>query len=154
MEAIFLRGTQQEVSEALAKLRSESSSDVSATVLVNEQGGKEANDQAPGAMSEQFAYRVLTRIPLVDSMENVMETISNAYPAKVPAGDLEKASNMFGRRFTGMMGAFGRRVAHTDGYPDGTFYFVQRWEGKEYHYTFSEPVLRAVRRYLSQRKTH
>lgn len=74
------------------------------------------------------ALRMLTRISLSVEQKQVLVAIYNAHPKPVSAATLQKLINYSTSEFAGMMGAFGRRLTHTEGYVSGRCFFDQHWD--------------------------
>jgi hypothetical protein len=80
-----------------------------------------------GSVSVDVAKRVMTRIKLNDSQRLVLLVLRDNTPNWVLATDLQKLLNYSPSEFAGLMGAFGRRVTHTDGFVYGAHFFEQEW---------------------------
>lgn len=76
----------------------------------------------------EFARRVLTRIPLSEGMLAVLKKIYEAHPGWAPSADLYAASGYNNKQFSGLMGAFGRRMANTAAYDDQASFFEYQWD--------------------------
>ena len=93
-----------------------------------------------------FARRVLTRRRLSDPFKALIRALTEAHPNRVLSAALYDATGYTVPQFTGLMGAFGRRVAHTEGFEKGTDFFDYKWneEANQWEYRFPETVREAV----------
>jgi hypothetical protein len=93
-----------------------------------------------------FARRVLTRLPLSKPFKALIQTLNEAHPNRVLSAPLYDATGYNAAQFAGLMGAFGRRVTHTEGFEKGTYFFDYKWNGEanQYEYRFPESVREAV----------
>ena len=73
---------------------------------------------------------MLKRRSLSDEQLLVLKTLYNS-EEPVLATELQSALSYSTRQFSGLMGAFGRRLTHTDGYEPHTWFFVQEWQVDE-----------------------
>jgi hypothetical protein len=76
-------------------------------------------------VSVVIARAVLKRRKLSREQLLLLRTIYAAHLGTVLATDLGTKIGYSRSQFAGLMGAFGRRVSHTDGYADETSFFVQ-----------------------------
>ena len=111
-----------------------------------------ASGQSPNAgrhfVSEELAFRVLKRRPLSREQRAVLSTLKANYPAWTPAKDLQEATNYNRNQLAGLFGAFGKRVAATDGFVEHTWFFDAEWNYDVdcYQYRLPESVKDAVER--------
>lgn len=84
-------------------------------------------DGASPFVSEGLAYDVLTRRPLGDVHVKMLRKLDEAGEAWTTAPELQKALGLTTREFAGVLGAFGRRLSHTDGAGSRSF-FDQYWD--------------------------
>ncbi len=91
-------------------------------------------------VTEEFAHRVLTRRPAISTpLKAVLKALNEAYPDFVPLSDLHTATDYTPQQFAGLMGAFGRRMSHTDGYDDHAHFFDYRWSDDQENYEYALP---------------
>lgn len=97
-------------------------------------------------VTTDMARLVLKRRRLSPEMHIVLRALYEAYPSSVASEDLRDATGYDGAQFRGMMGAFGRRLSHTDGYVEGSWFFDQDWDYDEgaYEYSLPETVREAL----------
>lgn len=78
-------------------------------------------------VSEDVAYRALTRIKLSREQKIVLRELYKADTKWTTAEQLQVATGYTPSRFAGLMGAFGRRVTHTRGWVADSCFFEQEW---------------------------
>lgn len=155
MRTTILEGTPEEIIKIVRALYPEGSSLISSTGRENsasttqETASDESNDpeEPKRFVSTEFARRVLTRRPLSDAQLLALRAIQEAYPDWVTREDLCTVTGYTAHQLAGLMGAFGRRVSHTEGYPDGANFFDWKWNDKAgaWDYRFPETVHEALR---------
>ncbi len=93
-----------------------------------------------------FARRVLTRRPLSKPLKALIQALTEAHPNRVLIATLYDATGYTAAQFAGLMGAFGRRVAYTEGFEKGTYFFDYKWnvEANQWEYRFPESAREAV----------
>ena len=94
----------------------------------------------------EFARRMLTRLDLSEAQHRVLQALYAAYPTYVVIQTLQAATGYTPRQFSGLMGAFGNRMAQTEGYQQGSLFFDYRWNGEaqQWEYRLPESVHEAV----------
>jgi hypothetical protein len=99
-------------------------------------------------VSEEIAFRVLKRRSLSAEQLTMLALLCSAGEDWTSAKAIQKALNYKTSQFSGMLGAFGKRVASTPGYRDGTTFFDQEWDYEEdcFRYRLPEDVIDAVKR--------
>ena len=105
------------------------------------------SDQPKKFVTAEFASRVLARRPSLSApVKAVLEALSEAYPSPVPLSDLHRVADYTPQQFAGLMGAFGRRMSHTEGYDVEAHFFDYRWDNDagEYVYSLPETVYQAL----------
>lgn len=98
-------------------------------------------------VSFEVARKVFSRRPLSAEQKAVVTTLAKAYPNWVPASDLHAATGYSPAQFAGLMGAFGRRFTHTDGFVPNSWLFDANWnyEKSGYDYKLPETVYEAAK---------
>ncbi len=142
MKGYMFEGTAQEVIEVMTALQAasggEATSDAVAAVAptVAEEGEEKE------FVSTEVARRVLNRRPLSREQLGVLKMLHAAFPEWVPAGKLQAAISYTPAQFAGLMGAFGRRFSHTEGYVANTWLFDAEWDYDvgAYNYRLPETV--------------
>ncbi|HEX8307907.1 MAG TPA: hypothetical protein VF645_05750 [Allosphingosinicella sp.] len=130
MEMYILRGTPAEILEVQKGLAF--ADGVKPEAAIGESGAPTGSpSSASGAhqwCSTDVAYRMLTRISLSVEQHLVLKRLYKAGDAWTSATDLQTAINYSTGQFAGLMGAFGRRFTHTEGFVSGTWFFDQEWD--------------------------
>lgn len=99
-------------------------------------------------VSEEVAFRALKRLSLSIPQGVVLAKLKANYPAWTLAKDLETATGYNRNQLAGLFGAFGKRLAGTDGYLRDTWLFDVEWnyDADCYQYRLPPTVLSAVER--------
>jgi hypothetical protein len=147
MRATILDGTPEEVAAALRLLNSAGPTAIAVPQVQRPSVHSSEDIEDTEYVSVEVARAVLTRIPLSTEQTSTLGAIYTAHPNMVPGTELGEAIGYSRSQFAGLMGAFGRRVAHTVGYVEGTSFFVQKWpNGAEcWQYGLPESVREALR---------
>jgi predicted transcriptional regulator with HTH domain len=97
-------------------------------------------------VTTEVARRVFKRRPLSKEQKRVLLLLVKAYPDWMSATELQTAIDYSPAQFAGLMGAYGRRLSHTDGYVNGSWLFDAEWnyENKCYDYRLPETVRKAI----------
>lgn len=112
-------------------------------------GGSVADNGAGKTfVSEEVAFRVLKRRPLSREQTLILALLKNNHPAWTSAFELQKAAKYNGSQLAGLLGAFGKRIASTEGYKPGTWFFDQEWDYEQdcNRYRLPQSALAAVQR--------
>lgn len=98
-------------------------------------------------VTTEVAQKVFSRRPLSKEQTAVLTTLAEAHPNWVPAGKLHVATGYSPAQFAGLMGAFGRRFSHTEGYVMDTWLFDAEWnyDTNSYDYRLPDTVLEAMK---------
>lgn len=84
--------------------------------------------KASGPVSLHFARRVLSRRVLSPQMKLILKQVHDAHPTLVPSADLQTLTSYTGSQLAGLFGAFGRRVANTDGHVPGLSFWKYEFD--------------------------
>jgi hypothetical protein len=153
MKVTIVEGTPEEIAQAFPHL----AASAAPAVEVRANGGAPIAQAAEGtlddtseddpAVSVEMARKVLKRIPLSKEQRLILRTLYDAHPKDVPAATLMAKVGYTRPQFTGLMGAFGRRLSHTPGYVAGTWFFEQEWDADTAanRYGLPETVREAMR---------
>lgn len=90
-------------------------------------------------VSVKFARRVLKRRKVSEPMQAVLQELYNAGDAWVGIEQLCSASDYTRQQFAGLMGAFGRRISHTQGYDEETYFFETEWDHENHGWRYKVP---------------
>lgn len=140
MKLFVFEGSVDELSEVAKNLGVQS---VAAAVEVpNEpEAALKAHSASEGddPVSVKFARRVLKRLAISEPMQAVLQELYDAGDAWVGIEQLCSASNYTRQQFAGLMGAFGRRVSHTQGYDEETYFFEVEWDHENSGWRYKLP---------------
>jgi hypothetical protein len=78
----------------------------------------EPEQNAADGLSEQLIVRVLTRRALSPHLRKVLKALLKAGPDGLTTREIAEAVGISRARLAGVFGAFGRRMAHTPGWPE------------------------------------
>jgi predicted transcriptional regulator with HTH domain len=111
-----------------------------------EEGANEGLTAGRRFISEEVAFRFLTRRSLSTEQRAVIAAIYNSRPDGVLATELQRRINYSPSKFAGLMGAFGRRLVNTQGYVDPSWLFDNQWEAEQgcNRYRLPDSVRKAV----------
>lgn len=99
-------------------------------------------------VTTEFAHRVVTRRPpLMPRIQAVLTALTEAAGEWVPRSELRHVADYTPQQFAGLLGAFGRRMSHTEGYDEEAHFFEYLWddEKKEWLYRLPDSVLEALK---------
>lgn len=116
-------------------------------IQVPEAAEAEEGDGERVFASTELARKVFSRRPLSKEQKTIISILGKAYPNWVPAADVQKATGYSPAQFAGLMGAWGRRLTHTQGWADGVWLFDQEWnyDTKAYDYRLPDTVFEAAK---------
>jgi Ser/Thr protein kinase RdoA (MazF antagonist) len=142
MKGYMFEGTAQEVIEAMTAMQAASSSDTSSETAAAVAPTVAEEGEEKEFVSTEVARRVLSRRPLSREQLGILKMLHAAYPGWVPAAKLQAAISYTPAQFAGMMGAFGRRFSHTEGFVENTWLFDAEWDYEvgAYNYRLPETV--------------
>lgn len=165
MRAVVFDGDPSEVAEALRALGiSPSITSVQPEAppmfpaKLEEGGGNAGEDEEEGGCrpvdSVGFATKVLTRRGRAPNQNNLLVEVYNAGETGILGSELLKKLRLTQSQFRGVMGAWGRRVAHTPGYDGESSFFAWEWDydAGSYRYRLPLAVREAVQRELIDRQ--
>ena len=106
-----------------------------------------SSEKSDEVAAVEFARRVLTRRPVRRRPKVVFEKLVDAYPQWVSRDELCAATDYTPQQLAGLMGAFGRRTARTNGYVKGASLFETEWDAdtQAYRYRLTESAFEALR---------
>ena len=134
---VRIEGTVEEISDVLRALPQTVSLYTTAVELVDGSTPTptSTHSESPQAESKfvtvRFARRVLRRRRLSTPMRKFLETLYEAHPEWVSVPALQEATGYDSSQYAGLMGAFGRRVAHTKRYDPEAEFFEWDWDEDE-----------------------
>lgn len=125
MKAVFLEGATEEVQSALAKLMGSSRAESIRVVTVDNEVTEEFDDRE--LITYDVAKSVLDRRPLNESHRIMLKALAEVHPQTLPTNDLMERLDLTSAQFRGFMGAFGKRISHTEG-GENKWFFDQHWD--------------------------
>ena len=144
-----VEGTVEEVAALLKVVGVFADENSSAPAPVQANGAAAQNQRSGHSpfVTEDFAYEVLTRRPLDQKYIALLNKLKASGSAWTSALDLQKTLKLSTREFAGLLGAFGRRVSHTEG-ATSRYFFDQYWDaGKGFNlYRLPDSVRAAMQR--------
>lgn len=78
-------------------------------------------------VNEDTAFRALKRRPLSPEQKIFLKKLASEYPNWTLASELQRITKYTKPQFSGLLGAFGKRVASTEGYVSGTWFYDGKW---------------------------
>lgn len=138
MKFILFEGTAAEFKEIAPKLSLGALSEVDALNEVTEVGPTAEPSEVVYLTAEQVK-RVLGRRPLDWAMKLMLRRLYEAGEQRVKSEELREELGFSAPQFRGMMGAFGRRKANTDGIPPHGRLFDEEWDFEANQKTWSLP---------------
>ena len=132
---IRIEGTAEEISDVLRTLPGSATVHTAAVELTTAGAQATPSPETPEPESQfvttRHARRVLKRLPLATQMKNVLRALYKAHPDWLPQAALQDVAGYKPSQYAGMMGAFGRRRANTEGYDSDTEFFEWKWDDEE-----------------------
>jgi len=98
-------------------------------------------------VTTEVARTVFSRRPLSAEQKIVLNMLAVAHPDWVLITQLQAAVHYTPAQFAGLLGAFGRRLSHTEGYVAGSWLFDVEWDVDNgcYRYKLPDSVREAVK---------
>ncbi|MGO7360987.1 hypothetical protein [Rhizobium leguminosarum] len=137
MKVTLIEGTPEEILSVMPHLRMTGT--VVTTAEVKSAPEDRNNSGEKTYIDTRVARKVLTRRGLKDQQIAVLKLLYKAHPKRVLATDVQKAIKYTPAQLAGLMGAFGRRLSHTEGYISGDWFFVQEWNQAAHCYEYGLP---------------
>lgn len=146
MKAVILEGSPQEVGQALKEMGISSGEAVVTSKEIEAPPEKIAEEEEEWMpMPTDVGRAFLTRIPLAPLQKKTILKIYRAGDKGIMGNELAETLKYSSAQFRGMMGAFGRRMVHTDGFVEGMYFFDQEWiDNVGYRYRLPETSQAAV----------
>lgn len=141
IDGVVVEGTPEEVAAFLAAMKGKHHPHASS------QKAADAVDRHP-YLNEDTAFRALKRRPLSPEQKIFLSKLALEYPNWTLASDLQQITNYSKAQFSGLLGAFGKRVASTEGFESGTWFYDGKWnyESDCYQYRLPEHLVEVVNR--------
>ena len=156
MKMTVYEGTVEEIAKiaraiqptATSIVSKESSLEAQLSAVTEESAEAPVDSGAPkGFVSVELACLALTRRPLSEGQKMVLGRLKTTHPEWVSRDELLEATNYTPHQLAGLMGAFGRRVSHTEGFVANTLMFDVRWNDDlgAWDYRLPESTFEALR---------
>ena len=140
---IRVEGTAAEISDVLRSLPGAAAVHTAAVELTDEVVQSITSSEAPESESRfvttRFARRALKRLKLSKPMRNLLRALYEAHPNWLSQATLRDASGYEPAQYAGLMGAFGRRLANTEGYDSEAYFFEEKWDDDEEAWLYRLP---------------
>ena len=140
---IRIEGTPAELSGVLQALPGAAMVHTAAVELTDEVVESSTSSESPEEGSRfvttRFARRALKRLKLSKPMKKVMRALYEAHPERLPLATLQDVAGYSPPQFAGLMGAFGRRLANTEGYDSDVEFFEYDWDEDGETWTYRLP---------------
>ena len=132
---IRLDGNAKEISDAIQILSTSeafkaSTSELADSTIPDTQKTTGHDTDIP-YVTTRFARRVLTRRPLSTSMRTLFQALYESHPDWSSALALHQVLDYRPAQLAGLMGAFGRRIANTEGFDSEAHFFDFRWNDEK-----------------------
>jgi hypothetical protein len=135
MKITIAEGTPRELAEAFPQLFDgmELIESGPTTLLLNDERWPPRARPAAAAcyVSKPVAQEMIRRRPLTAEQCILLREIYAAHPRSVPASKLQAKLGCSKSKFAGLMGSFGRRLAHTPSFMRDSKFFIQDWDFAE-----------------------
>jgi len=142
MKLYVFEGTVEELNEVASNLGINSTTPLSSAQTFQIEPELAATSITDGeeAVSLTFARRVLKRREMSEAMRAVLIYLHAAGDNMVGISKLSEICGYTRSQFAGLMGAFGRRISHTQGYDGETYFFKTVWGDENGEWTYSLPA--------------
>ena len=147
---IRIEGTPAELSDVLRALPGTAMVHTAAVELTDEvidsSATSESSEEASRFVTTRFARRALKRLKLSKPMKKVLRALYEAHTECLPLATLQDVAGYSPPQFAGLMGAFGRRLANTEGYDSEAAFFEYNWDedGETWNYRLPDTVREAL----------
>ena len=147
---VRVEGTKEEISAVLQAVSQTVTLQTTAVELTDKMvpsaTTSESVEGESSVVTTRFARRALTRLRLPPRMRKVLTALYEAHPGWLSLPTLHGIADYKPPQFAGLMGAFGRRVANTEGYDSDLLFFESRWNESDeaWEYRLPETVCEAL----------
>ena len=148
MKVTIVEGTQEEIAKTFPHLGVDQAIGATPSPPVTTTHNIHAPaERLDSTVSVEIARKIMNRIPLSNEQRQVLVAVYEAYPNKISAAELSSLIGYTRAQFSGLMGAWGRRISNTPGYEGGDWFWEQEWdyENGMNLYSLAEPVREAIR---------
>jgi len=144
MKGFMFEGTPEEVIQAMTAMQTSAAAIAAAAPVAPTE---DIDDDEKVFVTTDMARHVFTRRPLSPEQKKVLKFLARNYPNWTLISKLQEEVAYTPAQFAGLLGAFGRRLSHTDGYVVGSWLFDAVWSEDEgcWSYKLPETVLEALK---------
>lgn len=144
MKGYMFEGTPQEVIQVMTAMQT-----IAAVSLAPPPVAPTLDDaeEKKSSVTTEVARAVFSRRPLSSEQKTILRILAVAYPDWVLITKLQAAVHYTPAQFAGLLGAFGRRLSHTEGFVAGSWLFDAEWDVDNgcYRYKLPESVRDAIK---------
>ena len=134
-------GTPEEISAVARSMLPATTGDIALSLEVQDEARAQSSERPTKFVTVDFARRVLGRRPVLSKpFKRVLGALNDAYPDWMLLRELHSAADYTAAQFAGLMGAFGRRMAHTEGHDKDADFFETRWNDDEEAWEYRLPA--------------
>jgi hypothetical protein len=137
MKFMVFEGTTEEFNQIAPSMGLGKGSEVEALNAVSEVVTADGSEVV--YLTSDQVKAVLTRRPLDWAMKLMLRRLYEAGDKRVKSEELREELGFSAPQFRGMMGAFGRRKANTEGIPTNGRLFDEEWDFEAHQKTWSLP---------------
>lgn len=149
MKMFVFEGTPEEISAVARSILPVATGDLALSVELQDETRAQSAERPTRFVTVDFARRVLNRRPVLSkALKRVLKALNDAHPDWLLLTELHSAAEYTPAQYAGLMGAFGRRMSHTEGYDKDVHFFEFRWNDEEDAWEYRLPV--AVRAVLNR----
>ena len=93
-------------------------------------------------------FKMIKRRPISEPQRELLKKLRDKFPEWTSAGELQKATGYNKNQLSGLLGAFGKRAAATEGFEEGMTLFDYEWSYDDdcYFYRLAEDTREGVLR--------
>jgi predicted transcriptional regulator with HTH domain len=145
VDGIEIEGTPSEIFDFIRHYRSQSVTD---RAYESDTGDAVIGAEEASTIPEQFAYRVLKRIPLSKAQKGLLLYLKGQSPKWTLASEIHEEFSWDGTQLGGVLGGLGRRLTATSGYKSTYHMWEWRWDEDEgeWKYRLPDAVVAALER--------
>lgn len=134
IEGVEIEGSPEEIAAVLTALRvPQARTSDSAKAAV------ESDPESGNAITEEFAYRAIRRLPLSSLQRSLLLSLKKANPKWMLASELRDALDTSPTSLGGVFGGLGRRTSATKGHERGYNLWDWKWDDDEGEWAYRLP---------------
>ena len=140
---IRIKGTAAELSDVLLALPGATKARTNGVEMTDGEVDSSTSSESAGVDSRfvttRFARRALKRRTLSKPMKKVLRALYKAETDWLPLAKLHEVAGYEPAQFAGLMGAFGRRLANTEGFDSEADFFEYEWDDDQETWSYRLP---------------